>query len=101
MNSEKTVTRTIRRHVREELREKVFNRLEVGKGKNIYRRKDTIERSFADSKELHGLRYCRFRGKAKVSERRLSTAAAQNMKKDKHAAIASFLVLLLEGNFKF
>ncbi|MCX7695352.1 MAG: transposase, partial [Caloramator sp.] len=42
---------------------------------------ETIERSFADSKELHGLRYCRFRGLAKVSEQCLLTAAVQNMKK--------------------
>jgi hypothetical protein len=40
-----------------------------------------VERSFADSKELHGLRYCRMRGLAKVSEQCLLTAAVQNMKK--------------------
>ena len=51
-------------------------------GKKIYkRRKETIERSFADSKELHGLRYCRMRGLAKVEEQCLLTAAVQNMKK--------------------
>ena len=44
-------------------------------------RKETIERSFADPKELHGLRYCRFRGIKKVSEQCLLTAAVQNMKK--------------------
>lgn len=33
------------------------------KGKNIYkRRKETVERSFADFKELHGLLYCKMRG---------------------------------------
>jgi len=33
------------------------------KGRNIHRRrKETIERSFADSKQLHGLRYCHMRG---------------------------------------
>ena len=51
-------------------------------GKRIYsRRKETVERSFADAKELHGLRYCRMRGIAKVSEQCLLTAAVQNMKK--------------------
>ncbi|KOC31972.1 IS5/IS1182 family transposase, partial [Clostridium botulinum C/D] len=40
-----------------------------------------IERSFADSKELHGLRYCRMRGIKNVSEQCLLTAAVQNMKK--------------------
>ncbi|WP_431800201.1 transposase [Halobacillus andaensis] len=44
-------------------------------------RKEKVERSFADSKELHGLRYCRLRGKEKVKEQALITAACQNMKK--------------------
>ncbi|MFI8622999.1 transposase, partial [Bacillus altitudinis] len=44
-------------------------------------RKEKIERSFADSKQLHGLRYCRLRGKQNVSEQVLLTAACQNMKK--------------------
>jgi len=52
------------------------------KGKRIYKhRKETIERSFADAKELHGLRYRRMRGLEKVSEQCLLTAACQNMKK--------------------
>ncbi|MBQ5969816.1 MAG: transposase, partial [Clostridia bacterium] len=38
-------------------------------GKKIYaRRKETVERSFADSKELFGLRYCNMRGLSKVAE---------------------------------
>lgn len=40
-----------------------------------------MERSFADSKELHDLRYCRMRGLSKVAEQCLLTAAVQNMKK--------------------
>jgi hypothetical protein len=44
-------------------------------------RKEKIERSFADSKELHGLRYCRLWGLKKASEQALHTAACQNMKK--------------------
>ncbi|KXZ16995.1 hypothetical protein AXI59_11085 [Bacillus nakamurai] len=51
-------------------------------GKNLYKkRKEKIERSFAESKPLHGLRYCRLRGKRNVSEQVLLTAACQNMKK--------------------
>ena len=51
-------------------------------GKEIYaKRKEKIERSFAESKELHGLRYCRMRGNEKVSEQCLLTAAVQHMKK--------------------
>jgi len=44
-------------------------------------RKEKIERSFADSKELHGLRYCRLRGLKNASEQALLTAACQNIKK--------------------
>ena len=40
-----------------------------------------MERSFAESKKLHGLRDCRMRGNEIVSEQRLLTAAVQNMKK--------------------
>ncbi|WP_144025572.1 IS1182 family transposase [Paenibacillus rhizosphaerae] len=51
-------------------------------GKYLYRkRKETIERSFADAKELHGFRYCRLRGLHNVREQALMTAAVQNMKK--------------------
>lgn len=92
----KTEFRTIRRHVWEEFKEKNIAFLKTDKGKRIYkRRKETIERSFADSKELHGLRYCRFRGLDKVSEQCLLTAAVQNMKK-----IARVLTQLFFAHFK-
>ncbi|TWB32402.1 DDE family transposase, partial [Nitrospirillum viridazoti] len=38
-------------------------------------------RSFADAKQLHGHRYARLRGLAKVTEQCLLAAAAQNIKK--------------------
>lgn len=83
--------RTIRRHVWEWYKEKNVDFLKTDKGKYIYkRRKETIERSFADSKELHGLRYCRFRGLSKVNEQCLLTAAVQNMKKIARALSLSF-----------
>jgi transposase len=51
-------------------------------GKAIYkRRKETVERSFADAKQLHGHRYARMRGLRKVAEQCLLGAAAQNIKK--------------------
>jgi len=51
-------------------------------GKRLYKaRSQTIERSFADAKELHGYRYCRFRGRERVQEQALLTAVAQNIKK--------------------
>lgn len=78
----KNSIRTIRRHVWEDFKDEVLRFTRTDKGRAIYRRrKETIERSFADSKELHGLRYCRMRGKQKVSEQCLLTAAVQNIKK--------------------
>lgn len=77
-NHQKVVTR----HVWEDHKEQVrLNRLSKS-GKMLYKyRKEKVERSFADSKELHGLRYCRLRGEGNVSEQVLLTAACQNMKK--------------------
>lgn len=77
-NKRKIVTR----HIWEDSKEKVrLNRLSKS-GKKLYRkRKETIERSFADAKQLHGFRYCRLRGLHNVMEQALMTAAVQNMKK--------------------
>ncbi len=77
-NHQKVVTR----HVWEEHKEKVRQNRLSSSGKMLYKfRKEKIERSFADSKQLHGLRYCRLRGLANASEQVLLTAACQNMKK--------------------
>ncbi|OWO89928.1 hypothetical protein B5E41_21895, partial [Rhizobium esperanzae] len=45
------------------------------------RRKETVERSFADAKQLHGHRYARFRSQIRVACQCLLAAAAQNIKK--------------------
>ena len=72
----------LQRHIWEDYKDLFRTFALSDEGKAIYkRRKETIERSFADSKELHGLRYCRLRGLAKAAEQCLLTAAAQNMKK--------------------
>lgn len=77
-NKQKVITR----HVWEDSKEWVrLNRLSRS-GKYLYRlRYQTVERSFADAKELHGLRYCRLRGRENVQEQALLTATAQNIKK--------------------
>lgn len=74
--------RMLTRHVWQDAKERVdANRL-TRWGKRIYeRRKETVERSFADAKQLHGHRYARMRGLAKVREQCLLAAACQNMKK--------------------
>jgi hypothetical protein len=66
----------------EDSREWVRENLLTKVGQYLYqKRKETIERSFADAKQLHGYRYARFRGRENVLEQALLTAACQNMKK--------------------
>ena len=74
--------KVITRHVWQDSKDRVdFHRL-TERGKAIYRRrKETVERSFADAKQLHGHRYARMRGLNKVREQCLLAAACQNMKK--------------------
>ena len=79
------------RHVWEDAKERINQNRLSPEGKRIYaRRKETVERSFADAKELHGHRYARFRGLRKVMKQCLLAAACQNMKK-----IARLLAVLL------
>ena len=70
------------RHVWEDDREAInANRLTPW-GKRVYqRRQETVERSFADAKELHGHRYARFRGLSRVQGQSLLAAACQNIKR--------------------
>lgn len=70
------------RHVWEWAKERVDARRLTEEAKRLYaRRKETVERSFADAKQLHGHRYARMRGLRKVAEQCLLAAAAQNIKK--------------------
>lgn len=88
--------RIIRRHVWEDYKDWAIAFTKTERGKKIYkRRKETVERSFADAKQLHGLRYCRMRGLAKVREQCLLTAAVQNMKKIAMAMAKSFFTRLI------
>ena len=74
--------RKIQRHVWEDHKEKVIANSYSPEGQAIYKiRKETIERSFADAKELHGLRRTRFRGREHVQNQAYMTAIAQNIKK--------------------
>ena len=63
-------------------------------GKRIYaRRKETIERSFAEAKELHGLRFARMLGILNMYEQSYMTATVQNMKR----IVKAFRFLLYWG----
>jgi transposase len=80
--SSRTAIKMVTRHVWQEYKEEVNAHRYEDIGKAIYkRRKETVERSFADGKELHGHRYARFRGRAKVQMQCLLSSACQNMKK--------------------
>jgi len=74
--------RVIARHVWQEHREKIRQNILTPLGKYLrQKRRETVERCFADAKELHGLRYARFRGLKGVTEQCLMTALAMNIKK--------------------
>ena len=75
-------TKVVTRHVWETSRERIDQHRLNRVGKRIYkRRKETVERSFADAKQLHGHRYARMRGLTKVQQQCLLAATAQNLKK--------------------
>jgi len=74
--------KTVTRHVWEGSKERSTQQRLSPAGKQLYkRRKETVERSFADAKELHGYRYAKYRGLNKVKGQCLLAAAVQNMKK--------------------
>lgn len=74
--------RVITRHVWQDYKDKVRENILSPFGKYLrQRRRETVERSFADAKQLHGLRYARYRGLEKVTEQCLMTAIAMNIKK--------------------
>ncbi|WP_255307229.1 IS1182 family transposase [Gilliamella sp. App6-5] len=86
----KNTQKVITRHIWEADKE-IANEIRLSQwGKKVYaRRKETIERSFADAKQHHGHRYARFRGRAQVQMQCLLAAMAQNIKK---IAIKLFLL---------
>jgi transposase len=75
-------TKIVTRHVWQDSKDRIDQHRLEPHGKSIYkRRKETVERSFADAKQLHGHRYARMRGLRRAAEQCLLAAAAQNMKK--------------------
>jgi len=89
-------TKVVTRHVWQDYLDFAEDyRLTLGM-KELYRkRKETIERVFADAKEKHGMRYTQYRGKAKVNMSVCLTFASMNLKKlalwlGKSACFSSF-----------
>ena len=74
-------TKIIRRHIHEEWNE-IFKKNRLSKeGKELYqKRKEHVERSFADSKQNHGYRYAMYKGVKKNQHYTWLICAAQNMK---------------------
>ena len=80
-SADKTEKKKIRRHIDAQHYDLAKIRRLSKEGKALYkRRKQTIERSFADSKQNHGYRYAQYRGKAKVQSYAWLSCCVQNMK---------------------
>ena len=80
--SEKSKRRLVTRHVWQDALEEVTWFTKTTNGQRIYSwRKQTIERSFAEAKENHGLRFARMLGIKNMREQCFLTAAAQNIKR--------------------
>ena len=77
-----TTRRLVTRNVWQDDLERADAFTKTPNGKRIYAwRKETIERSFAEAKELHGLRFARMLGIRNMYEQSFLTAAVQNMKR--------------------
>ena len=84
------------RHVWQDALEQADAFGKTSSGKRIYAwRKETIERSFAEAKELHGLRYASMLGIRSMYEQSFLTAAVQNMKRIARAFRFPFSLLTL------
>ena len=80
--SEKSTRRLVTRHVWQNYLDDATAFTKTPAGKLLYAwRKETIERSFADAKELHGMRTAKRLGLQNMREQSFLTAAVQNMKK--------------------
>ena len=77
-NSQKVITRHIWQDKKDEVNKKRYEELFK---KEYPKRKETVERIFADCKEQHGLRFTRVRGLEKNSNQALLIFSCHNLKK--------------------
>ncbi|MBQ6039657.1 MAG: transposase [Oscillospiraceae bacterium] len=74
--------KTVTRHIWEDYMELVEDNRHTPENQVLYaRRKETVERVFADAKEKHGMRYTPYRGLAQVTKWVRLKFAALNLKK--------------------
>lgn len=99
--SEKAKRRQVTRHVWQDALDEIIAFTKTPAGKQLYAlRKQTIECSFAEAKENHGLRYARMVGRANMREQSFLTAAVQNMKRLVAAVPICFALLFLWRSLK-
>ena len=78
----KNYVKTVQRHIWKDYEELADDARYTPEYQELYRRrKETIERVFADAKEKHAMRYTQFRGLAQVSNWVKLKFAAMNLKK--------------------
>ncbi len=78
----KDFVKTVQRHVWKDYEELADDARYTPKYQELYRRrKETIERVFADAKEKHAMRYTQYRGLAQVTNWVKLKFAAMNLKK--------------------
>lgn len=78
----KNGVKIITRHIWQEELDRITENRHTDSGKELYaRRKETIERVFADAKEKHGMRYTRYSGLKKVRTQVWLTLMVINLKK--------------------
>lgn len=94
---ESTTRRMVTRHVwQDDLDAITYFTRKTAIGRRIYEwRKETIERSFAEAKVNHGLRFARMCGIQNMREQSFLTAAVQNMKR--LAKAFSFIAYMLKA----
>ena len=87
--------RLIPRHVWQDSLDDCTAFVRTDQGRRLYeRRKETIERSFAEAKENHGLRYARMLGRQNTREQSFLIATVQNIKR----LVKAFFRILCLGN---
>jgi len=85
-------TKVVTRHVWQDYMDMAEDfRLTLGMRDVYRRRKETIERVFADAKEKHAMRYTHYRGKVKLKFEIGMTFACMNLKKMATWVAASFI----------
>ena len=83
--------RMVERHVWQDALDDVIAFTKSSIGRRIYSwRKETIERSFAEAKVNHGLRYARMLGIQNMREQSFLTAAVQNIKRLVASSLSPF-----------